>query len=223
MAVPGTPVQGEDWFGGDSACISVQAGPDDMFEVRFQAGVAVLSKETPATLHSWRDFSILHDALRSGLLAASEGHLPDLPARPAALLTSSDASRTAWQRTASELQEYLANLASFDQILRAPAFLKFLRDDALEETAPVVTDWTPTIVRRASRDLAASATPCKSVTLSWTDESGEHSVQLPVLQPNGGLGAPVVDVRSLYAKTGMFTHDPGFTSTSSCDSASAQA
>jgi len=29
----------------------------------------------------------------------------------------------------------------------------------------------------------------------------------------------VIDVRSLNAKTGFFTHDPGFTSTASCESA----
>ena len=29
----------------------------------------------------------------------------------------------------------------------------------------------------------------------------------------------MIDVRSLNAKTGFFTHDPGFTSTSSCESA----
>jgi len=216
----GTTVQGEDWFGGDSACVSVQVGQDDQtFEVRFQAGVATLSSGTPAVLRTWRDFSILHDTLRSGSLSDI---LPDLPARPTALLTSSDVASTArQQRTAAELQEYLAKLASLDQSSRAPAFLQFLQNDASEETAlGVARQWTPTIVRRISREAAVSAAaPCTSVTLSWTDERGEHSAQLPVLQPNGGLGAPVIDVRSLYAKTGMFTHDPGFTSTSSCDSA----
>jgi len=57
------------------------------------------------------------------------------------------------------------------------------------------------------------------VTLSWSDESGEHSVDLPVLHPTSDMGNPVIDVRSLAAKTGFFTHDPGFTSTSSCESA----
>jgi hypothetical protein len=35
---------------------------------------------------------------------------------------------------------------------------------------------------------------------------------LPVL--HGKMGPAVLDVRGLYVKTGMFTHDPGFTSTS---------
>lgn len=38
----------------------------------------------------------------------------------------------------------------------------------------------------------------------------------PVL--SGSVGPDVVDIRKLYAKTGMFTYDPGFTSTASCES-----
>ena len=39
----------------------------------------------------------------------------------------------------------------------------------------------------------------------------------PVL--NGSVGPEVIDIRKLYAQTGMFTFDPGFTSTASCESA----
>jgi citrate synthase len=35
----------------------------------------------------------------------------------------------------------------------------------------------------------------------------------------GTMGPPVIDMSQLYAKTGHFSHDPGFTSTSSCTSA----
>lgn len=35
----------------------------------------------------------------------------------------------------------------------------------------------------------------------------------------GSMGPQVVDVRKFYAETGMFTYDPGFTSTASCKSA----
>jgi citrate synthase len=38
-------------------------------------------------------------------------------------------------------------------------------------------------------------------------------VELPVL--SGAIGPDVVDIRTLYAKTGMFTYDPGFLSTAS--------
>ncbi|MDB5695224.1 MAG: citrate (Si)-synthase [Sphingomonas bacterium] len=36
---------------------------------------------------------------------------------------------------------------------------------------------------------------------------------------SGSVGPDVVDIRKLYADTGMFTYDPGFTSTASCQSA----
>ena len=39
----------------------------------------------------------------------------------------------------------------------------------------------------------------------------------PIL--HGTTGPDVIDIRSLYKETGMFTHDPGFMSTSSCESA----
>ncbi|HLO18925.1 MAG TPA: citrate synthase, partial [Sphingomicrobium sp.] len=38
----------------------------------------------------------------------------------------------------------------------------------------------------------------------------------PVL--DGTVGPEVVDIRKLYGQTGMFTYDPGFTSTASCES-----
>ncbi len=54
----------------------------------------------------------------------------------------------------------------------------------------------------------------RSFTLT-DDQSGE-SWSLPVL--HGSLGPDVIDVRKLYAQTGCFTYDPGFTSTGSCES-----
>lgn len=39
----------------------------------------------------------------------------------------------------------------------------------------------------------------------------------PVL--SGSIGPDVIDIRKLYGQTGMFTYDPGFTSTASCESA----
>lgn len=47
-------------------------------------------------------------------------------------------------------------------------------------------------------------------------EVSGNSYDFPVLQ--GTLGPEVVDIRKLYAKTGEFTYDPGFTSTASCES-----
>ena len=34
----------------------------------------------------------------------------------------------------------------------------------------------------------------------------------------GTIGPDVVDIGALYKNTGMFTYDPGFTSTASCES-----
>ncbi len=42
------------------------------------------------------------------------------------------------------------------------------------------------------------------------------SYDLPVLSPSAG--PDVVDIRKLYAQADVFTYDPGFTSTASCDS-----
>ncbi|MFC4295495.1 citrate synthase [Novosphingobium tardum] len=42
-------------------------------------------------------------------------------------------------------------------------------------------------------------------------------VQMPVM--SGSIGPDVIDIRKMYAQTGMFTYDPGFTSTASCESA----
>ena len=53
----------------------------------------------------------------------------------------------------------------------------------------------------------------KAVTISAGD--GKSS-DFPVLK--GTLGPDVIDVRKLYGQTGMFTYDPGFTSTASCSS-----
>lgn len=46
---------------------------------------------------------------------------------------------------------------------------------------------------------------------------GDETFDFPVMQ--GSIGPDVIDIRSLYAKTGLFTYDPGFTSTAACDSA----
>ena len=46
-------------------------------------------------------------------------------------------------------------------------------------------------------------------------EGNSHG--FPVRQ--GSVGPDVVDIRKLYAETGAFTYDPGFTSTAACESA----
>jgi citrate synthase len=51
-------------------------------------------------------------------------------------------------------------------------------------------------------------------TLSFSN--GSPSIEMPVY--HGNIGPDVIDIRKLYGQTGMFTYDPGFLSTASCQS-----
>jgi len=53
----------------------------------------------------------------------------------------------------------------------------------------------------------------KKAVLSYGDGK---SIEFPVM--SGTVGPDVIDIRTLYGKTGMFTYDPGFLSTASCQS-----
>jgi citrate synthase len=55
----------------------------------------------------------------------------------------------------------------------------------------------------------------RTATLTFSD--GSPAVSFPVL--SGTVGPDVIDIRTLYGKTGKFTYDPGFLSTASCASA----
>ncbi|HVO87737.1 MAG TPA: citrate synthase [Casimicrobiaceae bacterium] len=55
----------------------------------------------------------------------------------------------------------------------------------------------------------------KQAKLTFSD--GAPSVDFPILE--GSIGPSVVDIRTLYGKTGRFTYDPGFLSTAACRSA----
>ncbi len=50
-------------------------------------------------------------------------------------------------------------------------------------------------------------------TLSY---DGGKTLEMPVY--GGSIGPDVIDIRTLYGKTGLFTYDPGFLSTASCAS-----
>ena len=54
-------------------------------------------------------------------------------------------------------------------------------------------------------------------TVTLIDNMTGKRYELPVM--SGSEGPRVIDVRRLYAETGMFTFDPGYTSTASCESA----
>ena len=62
-----------------------------------------------------------------------------------------------------------------------------------------------------------AATSRTAGTVTLTDNATGKTVELAVLE--GTIGPKVVDIRKLYAETGMFTFDPGYTSTGSAESA----
>jgi citrate synthase len=53
-------------------------------------------------------------------------------------------------------------------------------------------------------------------TKSASLEVGDQNWSFPIYE--GTVGPDVIDISKLYAETGMFTYDPGFTSTGSCES-----
>jgi len=55
----------------------------------------------------------------------------------------------------------------------------------------------------------------RTATLTFSDGTGP--VTFPLL--TGNIGPDVIDIRTLYTKTGKFTYDPGFLSTAACSSA----
>lgn len=60
--------------------------------------------------------------------------------------------------------------------------------------------------------MADNSSTGKSITL--TDNETGKVTNLPVQQ--GSIGPDVIDIRQLYAETGMFTFDPGYGATGSC-------
>ncbi|WP_112322967.1 citrate synthase [Oceanibium sediminis] len=57
----------------------------------------------------------------------------------------------------------------------------------------------------------------KDTGVTATLTFGDTTVTMPMSRPT--LGPDVVDIRKLYAEADIFTYDPGFTSTASCESA----
>ena len=71
---------------------------------------------------------------------------------------------------------------------------------------------TPISATLAVSDKAVEPPTPGSATLAV----GQKSVELPIRK--GTVGPSVIDIGKLYAQTGMFTYDPGFTSTASTES-----
>ena len=53
-------------------------------------------------------------------------------------------------------------------------------------------------------------------TMTITDNTNGRSIEMPLL--SGTIGPKVVDIRKLYSDLGVFTFDPGYTATGSCES-----
>src|SRR5258708_101232 len=53
-------------------------------------------------------------------------------------------------------------------------------------------------------------------TKTATMSVGDKTATFPIHE--GTIGPEVVDISKLYGVTGMFTYDPGFTATASCES-----
>src|SRR4051812_47607694 len=60
------------------------------------------------------------------------------------------------------------------------------------------------------------ATQPAKLILPLSNEGNDQIIELPIL--HGSMGPDVIDVSALYAKTGYYTYDLGFFSTSSCSS-----
>ena len=71
---------------------------------------------------------------------------------------------------------------------------------------------TPTSATLAVDDKPAEKLGPAAATLTV----GQKPIELPI--KNGTIGPSVIDIGKLYAQTGMFTYDPGFTSTASTES-----
>ena len=67
-----------------------------------------------------------------------------------------------------------------------------------------------------NKDSAAAVAADTRNSVTLTDNRTGRSWEVPVM--DGTDGPSVMDVRRLYGDSGLFTYDPGFTSTGSCES-----
>ena len=65
-------------------------------------------------------------------------------------------------------------------------------------------------------DMSETAGGASTQSLTVTDNRTGQTLELPVRQ--GTEGPRVADIRRLYSDLGIFTYDPGFTATGSCES-----
>ena len=68
----------------------------------------------------------------------------------------------------------------------------------------------------AEKQANISENQGRTVMVEAKNQNQSKTISLPIMEAT--MGPPVLDVRRLYADHGMFTYDPGFTSTASCES-----
>ena len=93
-----------------------------------------------------------------------------------------------------------------------------------DPTARAILSDCPVRIRPAETTVAAAF--MRRIERTTMDDRQEdrqaapstaRTYDLPVLSPTAG--PDVVDIRKLYGQAGVFTYDPGFTSTAACESA----
>jgi citrate synthase len=89
-----------------------------------------------------------------------------------------------------------------------------LRERFLRNASPsAASDWSSSgLYHRGHHMDAKTGSNTKTATLSVGDKNWSFPIY------GGTVGPDVIDISKLYAQTGMFTYDPGFTSTASCES-----
>ena len=205
--------------------VAVEPGESTSPTSAFLVAVSADTAPTEGVVRTEKDFELLQSALQAANHdKAFKFGLPKLPPRPRSLFRAGGKSAEA--ERAAALQAHLAELVTHPEVVQIAAFQAFISAPpvrAREGSGALGSGekWKlpAAIVRAASRYPGADKKASTSVKLTWTDAEGEEkSAELPILEPTEGMGNRVIDVRSLAAKTGFFTHDPGFTSTSSCES-----
>jgi len=69
---------------------------------------------------------------------------------------------------------------------------------------------------RKTTTAAKTKKVAKRNSVTLTDNRSGKTFEYDLI--SGSVGPKVIDIRALYAQTGYFTYDPGFTSTASCES-----
>ena len=162
-----------------------------------------------------------HDraARRTQALSQPEVALPARPARERPVhraLSSRATQRTLTARQAAALDALmdLADNDLLDLLLRRSEPHGRPRPARGARGAGAAAHVRATRTYRTERNRAMMNPSDIKATLSFRD--GSPSIELPIYK--GSIGPDVIDIRKLYAQTGMFTYDPGFLSTASCQS-----